>query len=184
MSIRISRDLPPSGTPTRFQVWRGAALAQVDTLVADVPFPGANNAAYDAANKKLFWVDPAGDATLFYRVVVFDQDNVVLDDSGPYAFSPNTAALTPTLIRVDHNYGNVDELRYVAGSGAGVPGATVRIWKKPDYLQGLLDAAVAVTQTDDDGRWLAPVYLTPGFDYVVELAKPGQFGPDTVTITV
>lgn len=182
MGVRVSRDLPPSGVPTRYEIYRGAAANALTLLDVFVFVVGGPH--HDAANKKVFYDDETGDASLFYRLIAFDVNNIILDDSGPFAFSPAVAASLPTRTKVDHHYGAVDALRYVAPGGAGVPQARVRIYKQPDYLAGRWELAVATTETADDGRWLAPVYLEPGFTYVVHFSKEGVYGPDTTTVVV
>ena len=177
MPLRISRALPPSGSPFRYEVYRGPDAKSL-LLLDGVPFAGHSDA------QGFFYVDASGDVTMWYRTIAYDADNVILDDSGPYAFSPNAAALVPTKVRVDHDYGAKDALRYVAESGMGIPQAKIYVWTLPDYQQGLLDNAVASTLTDDDGRWVAPAYLTPGFSYAIVFQKEGSYGPTLQTIVV
>jgi hypothetical protein len=73
----------------------------------------------------------------------------------------------------------------VAVNGAGIPRATILAYLATDYAAGHTDAAhvVASTTTGPDGRWAAPLLLDPG-TYVLVFGVPGQFGPDTATITV
>jgi hypothetical protein len=180
MTLRISRVLPLSGVPARYEVFRGAdprTLLPIDV----VPFPGANR---DAAANAFFYDDPGGDAALYYRVAAYDAANVLLDDSGPFAFSPAVAASVPTRVKVDHDYGAADDFRYVAASGAGVAGAKVRVYAAPDFDAGRTDLAAAVTETDDDGRWAAPVFLEPGHTYVLHFSKENAYGPDVVRVVV
>ena len=177
MSILLSRPLPPSGTPTRYEVYQGVSPSTL-MLLDTVPFPGSNQNA-----QGFFYITQTGTTADWYQIIAYDVNNVILDDSGPYAFSPNTAALTPTTIMVNQNFGGTDALRYVTPSGMGIAQATIRIWTLADFQQGLYQNAAAATFTDDEGRWVTPVFLQPN-SYEISFFKEGCFGPDNLSIVV
>ena len=89
-----------------------------------------------------------------------------------------------SVVYVDHNYGADDALSYVDQCNEGVQGATVKAYLESDYNAGNTgDQYVqAQTTTTADGRFVEALPLCPGNTYVLVYEKPGQFGPDTVTV--
>lgn len=85
---------------------------------------------------------------------------------------------------VDHNYGGIDNLRYIK-NGVGVDNACIYCYLKSDFDAGRLDNQyiVARTTTRVDGRWERPMMLDPG-EYTLMFFKQGITGPDTVSINV
>lgn len=91
-------------------------------------------------------------------------------------------------VSVDHDYGGDDALAYKDATDCAVVGAAVYVFPKdifdaanPDFPNR--DDAVAVTTTRTNGRWTDALRLNPG-NYVVLFEKPGEYGPDTVEVTV
>jgi hypothetical protein len=71
-------------------------------------------------------------------------------------------------ILVNHDTGGTDNLRAVH-QGSGLAGVTVRAYLKTEYeahVYGLKGLAV----TGDDGRWIAPMYLSAG-TYIFTFAR-------------
>jgi hypothetical protein len=87
-------------------------------------------------------------------------------------------------VAVNHDHGLADHLRYVTAGGTQIKDAQVRIYFKSDYDAQRLGAPVGVTTTTATGRWKDPIFVQPGFTYVVQFFKPNEFGPDTATIVV
>ncbi len=97
-----------------------------------------------------------------------------------------TSAPQPTFdntVQLDHNWELPDALRYMGPNSTPIANAQIRVYYKSDYDAGDLTTPVGVTQTNSTGRWVNPILVLPGFDYVVHFLKPNEFGPDVATIT-
>jgi hypothetical protein len=167
----------------RYEIYRALTATMPFALLNIVQHqvPGPN---FDAAKQRFFYDDVGGQGDSFYKVLYLTSLGIQLSATDPFQPEGAVAADLAARTRVDHNFGAPDNLRYVGPSGAGVPDAVVRLFKKPDYDAGRVDLAIAVTRTRDDGRWSAPAFLEQGFSYVVHFEKLRAFGPDTVTIVV
>jgi len=82
-------------------------------------------------------------------------------------------------VKVDHDYGSVDALRYLSPGGSPIENAQIRVYLKSEYASGKLDTPISVTTTDLTGRWKNPILTEPGNTYVVRFDKAGAYGPDT-----
>jgi len=157
-------------------------IAPVWTLLVNIPHNllGPN---YDTLAGKFFYTDPSGDTTKYYRLFAYDLALNKSQPSVPFQASATGPAI-PNTVKVDHNYGTPNALRYQTIGGLPIEGALVRVFKKSDFDQGLTSVALAVTQTDAQGNWVSPVFLTTGFSYVISFAKEGLYGPDAREILV
>ncbi len=92
------------------------------------------------------------------------------------------AAPTPptfdNTVKVDHDFPLADDLRYMTPGGSPIADAQVRVYYKSDYAAGLLDKPIGRTTTNAYGRWAQAILVPPGFNYVVRMEKPTEFGPD------
>jgi hypothetical protein len=86
-------------------------------------------------------------------------------------------------VKINHDYPLSDDLRYVTPGGSPIENAQVRVYYKADYDAGALTEPVGVTTTTSSGRWLTPILVLPGYDYVVMFFKPSDYGPDVSTVT-
>jgi len=88
-------------------------------------------------------------------------------------------------VRVDHDYPTDSNMVYQAGDCCGITGATVTAFLKSDWDNGnrVPGAAKAISQTTTNGTWAWAMMLNPG-DYVIQFEKLGEFGPDTMELTV
>lgn len=127
--------------------------------------------------------DAGGGDTDVYRVKGFDLEGALRYDSGPFQMPVNRAAVLRTRTRLDHDTGAKDALRYVEAGGQGLNSLEIRVYTEVDWQQGRRDAPIAISQTGPDGRWLWPVFLEPGFTYVVHAQNNGR-GPVTVNVTI
>lgn len=88
---------------------------------------------------------------------------------------------------VDQNYGGPDNLIYSAGAGCAITGATIHVFTQADFNEHGTDInrelAVGRTFTTANGRWTQSLKLDAG-DYTILYEKVGEYGPDTVNITV
>ena len=182
MTYRITTDYPTSGTVTLTEVFRGDA-ATGPLVVADI----LSGEPVRDARGRFIYEDFQGGPDKFYRVVFYDAASVILLDTG--VFSPNTVggADLGLLAKIDHNRSTngdiiTDALRYVGESGAGLADVTIRVYRQADFDAFRTDAALGTTRTDENGRWLAPIFVEPGQHYAVVFYKEGLYGPDVVRV--
>jgi hypothetical protein len=138
---------------------------------------------YDPATGKFFFLDVTGDTSKYYRLIAIDLAGNRSNPSTPFQAVASGPAI-PNTVKVDHNYGAPAALRYQTSGGLPVEGALIRVFRKADYDVGLTSAALAVTQTDANGNWVNPIFLTTGFTYTLLYAKEGLYGPDKHEILV
>lgn len=88
-------------------------------------------------------------------------------------------------VRVDHDYGEDDAYVYQTGDCCGIEGATILAFLKSDWDLSLRtpEYAKATSQTTTNGEWAWAMLLDPG-TYVLVFEKVGEYGPDTVEVTV
>lgn len=143
--------------------------------------PGDN---WDPERNQFFFDDTLGDPDDLYRVTAISTNGSVIGESDIFQSHALTTTQTLTKVRVDHDYGQSDALRYLSPGSIPIAQADILIFSEPDWNQGRRTIPIAKTQTSNDGRWAAPVYLPTGLNYVVYFFKESAYGPDTTTITV
>ena len=82
-------------------------------------------------------------------------------------------------IKINHDTGGKDSLRYLESNGNAVDSATITVYLSSEYVQGNFANPIAKTTTDPSGRWITPISLHPGATYTVVFQKSGYFGPDS-----
>jgi len=138
---------------------------------------GNNSSRYSATTPAGVSAAGAYDA-IFRRHVDGTAPNDVPIGAGE---SGDNAADGDGTVPVNHNTGGTDNLRYVLGS-TGVSGGVIRAYLATDYTAGAyVERGRAIT--GDDGRWLAPMYLTHGLAYTLTFSKPGAYLTSTATVT-
>ena len=173
---------PPSPAADFYEV-RVAATTTSDFQLAAAVLDQRPGPSWDPATSRFYYDDPTGTDASVYRVQGFLAGGLVLD-TGVFAPEVSHAAQVATRTRVDHDHLLADALRYVAPGGAGIPQATIRVFRKPDWDAGRRNVGLFVTETDDAGRWRSPFWLEPGLAYVLTFEKAGSFGPDQAEVTV
>lgn len=101
-----------------------------------------------------------------------------------------TRNLTPPVVDIsdlpgiNHDTGGTDILRYMY-SGSGIGNAYILAYLKTDYDAGNTSSSYikGAARTTADGRWYAPIYVVSG-TYTIVFTKTGEYGPDTVEVTV
>jgi hypothetical protein len=134
---------------------------------------------------------PASD-TVIAQGLYSVYDNVIYEDEAGDIWAYGDRNLTPTVVdpsgltAIDEDTGGTDVLRYVDSEGAGIPAAYILAYLKTDYDAGNLsnEYIQGAARTEFDGRWLAPIYLAGGYTYTLVFTKTGEFGPDTVEVTI
>ncbi len=116
---------------------------------------------------------------VIYRIPV---TNLSYDPTDESQFQPTVGT---GCVQVDHDYGENSALVYQTGDCCGISGATILAFKKSDWDSSnrAPSAAVAIGQTTTNGTWAWAFMLNPG-DYVLVFEKLGEYGPDTVVLTV
>lgn len=82
-------------------------------------------------------------------------------------------------VKLNHNTGSTDSLRYVTAGGAPISGAKICV-----YAAGGDAEPIGVTFTDKYGRWEAPVLVPAGASYTIVFSKPSLYGPDSRTVVL
>lgn len=88
-------------------------------------------------------------------------------------------------VMVDHNFGSTDALQAVTPGGVGVNDVDINAFLTSDYAANRRTSqyVAARTTTGPDGRWARAMMLDPG-SYTLVYYKQGQYGPNTIAITV
>ena len=156
----------------------GAPFTYLGEVQSEIPGPH-----YDPTTNTLWYLDPTGDTSKWYRLISVDVYAQQSYPSVPFrAQSP--IPVPPNNVKVDHNYPTAGNLRYQTSGGIPVEAAYVRIYKKVDFDQGRTDTPLAITMTNAYGNWVNPISLTMGYTYVVQFAKESLYGPDKTEIVV
>lgn len=165
--------------------WKPAPMkaARYDVCNPNDVVISLTNADFDEASGLFYYDDINGTIYTVYRVKGYASSGVLLSDTGTFQISQATGTDLTAKVKIDHNYLIADNYRYIASGGAGVPNATIRCYKLTDWQAGLKAAALFITETGDDGRWISPFFLDPGLTYVLEFSKEGSFGPDVVQVS-
>lgn len=127
--------------------------------------------------------------TVELRLVPYD-DIIYRIPVSSLSFDPtDTEKFQPTVgdgcVRVDHDYGEDSAYVYQTGDCCGIAGATILAFRKADWDDGLRtrDHAIATSQTTTNGTWAWAMMLDPG-EYMLVFEKPGEYGPDVVSLVV
>lgn len=147
-------------------------------IVASKPGPG-----WDATAARFYYDDLDGTDNTVYRIKGV-YDNGVVFDSGMVQPEASKTALLQAKVRLDHDTGYPNAFQYVSPNGQPIEGGVVRVFKKPDWDAGRRTLALAIVQTDTQGQWLSPAWVSPGMTYTLVFEKEGMFGPDAVEVTV
>ena len=99
--------------------------------------------------------------------------------------NPDSCAPSLNTVAVDHNYGGTDAWRVLRVSGQPVDGAEITAFTAADWDANRRNIifAVATSVTLADGRWAAPMLLTPGL-YVLLIGKSGVIIGRSFRLTV
>ncbi len=122
----------------------------------------------------------------YYRLRVYDRYGNIAEDDAPTPFQANNNAVqAPKLhyvaLGVDNS--DPDKYKYVTPGGNPIRGATVRVYRKIDWVTHQLDKVVGTTETDPFGK-IPPIFVEPGETYTLVYHKPYEYGPDTMEVTV
>lgn len=164
------------GDVVSYKIERAPVAAGPWTLVASVPHE-LSGQYWNAQFEKLEYNDDA-EAEDYYRLTAVDADGLESAPTQPFQ-ADATPPATDETIKVDHDYGSIGALKYMAPNGTPIEGAEVRVFRTPS-----MDTTIAFTKTNAYGQWIQPFYLVKGFTYRVQFFKEGAYGPDSVDIVV
>lgn len=160
-----------------------SAFDPLSPLIANVQ-SGGN---WDSGSGSFFYDDPVTLPFRLYRLVAVDSLGTAFETSGQPPFSAGNdpvLAPVPESFPLDHNTGGTDALRYVDPNGDPVDNATIRVYDKEKWDLKLYAQVVGLVKTGPDGRWLSPVFVTPGTTYVLQFQLPGTWGTSLVEVIV
>lgn len=99
--------------------------------------------------------------------------DVVLGGSATPEISPFAST-----VKLTQDYSLSGNLRYMTPGGSPIANAQIRVYQKADYDAGRFDAPIGITLTDTSGGWVTPIFVPPGYSYVIQFFKAFEYGPD------
>ena len=84
---------------------------------------------------------------------------------------------------VNHDYPGENDMVIVDESNDPIMGAEIRVFDQTAFDAGSVDTWVGMTTTDADGKWIDPIILGDGHNWVVHIQKESMYGPVHVEIT-
>lgn len=159
-----------------------AAFDPLTPLIANIQ-AGSN---WDA-DEFVFFYDDVDAPFRLYRLVAVDSSGTPFETPGQPPFGAGNDpvyAPVPETFALDHNAGGEDQLRYVDPNGEPIAEATIRVYTKDDWDARAYSRVAGLVKTGADGRWLSPVFVPPGYTYVVQFQLPNVWGPDTIEVVV
>lgn len=180
MAQRIYWEPPSELTPTQYAVSVVGLTSETPLATLPNQIPGPY---WQGIERRYTFEDPSGTDTTVYRVRAYGPAGELYADSGPFQPSAAIAAGLVSRRHVNHDFGAVNALQYVAPSGPGIPDAIIRVFRATEWDAGRRDAAEYVVSTITDGKWKNSVWLPPGLAWVLVFEKPGSYGPDSVRIS-
>jgi len=85
-------------------------------------------------------------------------------------------------VKVDHNYPNPGDMLAEDEDGNKLQYVSIKIFALADFEAGDTDSWESETETDVNGKWIDPVYLAEGEDWVIEFSRPTTH--DTVYVNI
>ena len=180
MNVRIWWDPVPGAV--RFVVAKAVSITGTYAVITEVnslPLPET----WDSDRAKFFFDDPEGTSDFFYRVDAYDAAGANVGASDPFQSQSVNVGTRSLKVRIDHDFGGADTLKTISPGGSPVTQCEVRVFRQVDWQAGRRSTPVGMTLTDNEGRWMAPVFVDGGQSYVVHFFKASGYGPDTVTVT-
>jgi hypothetical protein len=165
-----------------YKIERGPAATGPFSYLTTILHDITDTTIFDGTH--FFYQDTTGTATDWYRLIAVDTSGLESQPSVPFAVASPPPATPPETVGLTHNYGGVNNLQPVDPSGNPIEGVQIRVYFKTDYDANILNNPIGVTLSDSKGQWGTPIFVAPGFDYVIHFEKPGEFGPSTINLTV
>lgn len=181
--VRIFWEPAPDEDVAKYLVYSTLDKSQAPEFLREVAhaIPGPN---YSDKRRTFYLDDLSGTTVTFYQVISVASSGVAIQDSGFFLPDGPVAAGIAARVKIDHNYPTPDNLQFLTESGIPIPQGMMRVYTRADYEAGQVDKPLFAVETREDGRWIRPVYVEPGMDYVVVADKEGSYASDPVVITV
>lgn len=173
MSQRVYWYPPTDLTPDTYTLhyYDGGTERKLAEIPNAVPGP-----YWEPQARRFSLEDPQGTDTTIYRVRALGPGGALYGDTGPFQPSAATGARMSTRVKVDSDFGGVNELQMVTPEGQPIPDAQVRFFLATEWDANRRDVAMYVVNTNAQGRMKEPVWLEPGLEYVVLFERTGAPG--------
>jgi len=183
VGIRLYWQAPVDDDVAYYEIYVATNKDGPPLLLATVPhaIPGPN---YQPKALRFFFDDVTGTSDTWYQVLSVAASGVCLSDSGVFKPDGPLGSGTAARVKVDHDFGEPDALRFVTQAGIGIPDAEIRVYFQSEYEKGARETPLYVVKTRADGRWDRPLLLEPGLVYVMLFVKPSTYSSDPITVTV
>lgn len=175
--------LPSSETDiASYKLERSPTVTGTYTLVTTIAHDLTDPAVFDGTH--FFYNDTEGTATDWYRLIAVDTSGLESQPSVPFTVASPPPSTPAETVGLDENYGSVNALQTTDPSGNPLENVQIKVYYKTDYDNSIFTNPVGITLTGSKGEWQTPIFVAPGFDYVLVFEKPGSHGPSVVTLTV
>ena len=84
---------------------------------------------------------------------------------------------------VNHDFPNPNDLLIVDEMNSPIEAADIRVYDQTAFDAGEVDTWEAMTTSDQEGKWVDPIILEDGRNWVVLVQKESMYGPVHVEIT-
>ncbi len=84
---------------------------------------------------------------------------------------------------VNHDFPNPNDMLVVDETNTPIEAADVRIYDQTAFDAGVVDTWEAMTTTDQEGKWVDPIILDDGRNWVVLFQKESMYSPVHIEIT-
>ena len=149
-------------------------------VLSDIPGPN-----WDMEKEVHFFQDDLVPGR-YYQLRTMDRYGKVAVDNAPPPFQANNDPVpAPNMhfIALSSDMGPRGDFRYVSPGGSNIRGATVRVFRKIDWVTRQFARVVGTATTDASGMW-PPIFVEPGETYTIVFHKPYEYGPTAVDIVV
>ena len=84
---------------------------------------------------------------------------------------------------VNHDYPNTDDMLVVDETNEPIEAAEIRVYDQTAFDAGVVDTWESMTTSDLEGKWVDPIILEDGRNWVVHFQKESLYGPVHIEIT-
>ena len=84
---------------------------------------------------------------------------------------------------VNHDFPGADDMLVVDETNEPIAGAIVKIYNQTAFDAGVVDTWESSTTTDAEGKWIDPVTLADGQNWIVLFEKPSMYAAKHIEIT-
>ncbi len=151
-----------------------------DYVLSDIPGPNWN------ATEEYHFFNDVENPSRYYRLQTVDRYGKVSGENGPPPFQAgNDPVQAPNMhfVALSSDMGPGKDYRYVSPGGSNIRDATVRVFRKIDWVTRQHNKIIGSTTTNAWGHW-SPIFVEPGETYVIVFNKAYEYGPTAVELTV